>query len=219
MKVETWWGKTLYFITSTTTYFWLFFIVVGIALSINLLNLVLPAANAQVISNIPHIKNLDYTGIIISAFGAILAVSLGYVYPGRLIFVKPPEIMLTSLKVGWKGSIGVERVQKDVVILPISCVNTGAISRSLSFALVATVKGGGRFNEFTQLKYPIFTNDFKLEAMEYSKWKRARQGKDTDVKFEDVADFQYMEPFIVKGRGVQVKCVSSFHLNSLNLFP
>lgn len=203
MGLQSKWGR-LVFLLNSTTLFWIFFLYVGVDLLLNmfLIEAYGTASSISVIRvffNIPFSQNSTFLPLIISAYAAVLALSVAYIYPGRLVFNKPPNITFTSVSTKKFQSISEKSVHKDAVIIPLSCVNTGAIAKSLTFSLVVKRTNDKPIIPELNVPYGVFTADFSLSSMPYSKWK-SELNENSERRFDEVATLDFMAPFIVPPR-------------------
>lgn len=196
MSLQSKCGSFLFLISSGAFLFWAFFGVIGILLGIYLASLLISITTLT--SNLIITNQFAFFGIFLSAYGVLLTISVSFLYPGRLVFPKPPEILFTSVSNKSFSGDHISSLRKDAIIIPISCVNTGSKAKSLNFAVVASIENEEHFIKRIGFKYSVFTNDFRLENMPYSAWKTRRS--DEGLKFEDVLDLRYMEPFTVGPR-------------------
>lgn len=203
-------GWFLFWFTNWSTWFWTFFIITGtlllyqtILLSSGISN---PPTSVLRFLHLNFALSYGYLEILVPAYGAIFAFSLSFLYPGRLVFTKPPIILLTSIKRVFPYSSKTPQ-RRDAVIVPISCVNTGTSAVSLVFSLVAMRAETKTPRTVSTSGVAKFTNDFTVPSLIPAP-ETGQTAKGDKLTFDQSVEFVYTAPFAIKRRSAQsANCV------------
>lgn len=159
---------------------------------------------------------------VITVIVYIVTLFMAYIYSGRIIFQRPSEITFTRLitKSAQSGS----EIERDLIIIPISVLNTGARPTSFQVSLLVKIKDGeyfwyeGRNSTFYREPYAVLTNDFETIDLPYSEILKKKRMNPT-LPFQDAVSFNYSTGFVLQPRESMLKICSFYPVNNDLKYP
>lgn len=152
----------------------------------------------------PYILEIMSTVII------FITLYLSYIYKGKISFLRPTDLYFTSIiQNAFKGG---QRINKDLIGMPIIAVNNGAKARTFQVSLI--IKCG-------ENKYSVLTNDYEIESMpsNFTLLKRFKENIDKDLRFQNVVDLNYASGFSINTRDKISKIVFFQSATDENINP
>lgn len=115
-----------------------------------------------------------------------------------------------------------QKIKKDLIAIPLTIQNTGALSTSFQVALLVRFTGKDYSMEFDYNghaePYAVMTNDFEVESLRYSEWLKGRN-RDSNLRFQDIIGLNYSSGFALKGRDTVLKLCAFYPVNNELMFP
>ena len=145
----------------------------------------------------------------ISATAIVITLFLAYLYPGRLIFLRPTEISFTSITVNAYGTGNT--ITKNLIGIPITVINTGAIAQAFQVSLIV------RYDN----KYSVLSNDYEINTMpsNFLLNKLLIRLPAANKKFQDAVDLNYASGFAINPRDKMLKFVFFQPTTDKNIDP